>query len=319
MSINNTVSKVRLQVHWFDQWTNELDSALQLLPEMAMCPHALYRDLANTDQFARKRYALVTHGDEPVSVVIVRLNGIRWEPVTTWIVPGALFPVRTGYLIDVLCQLNVPLFIAWWRQDVPPPQHPRFQQMHSVVTRRLACQEDYEAYWKQTGKLVEVRKARRKCEHLKVTINAPGAAAWTIENWGRRWAQSEVRELIDTRDRLRVARYWEPRGHQFTISLMDEDRFVASGTVFVHGNDVVGQANYRDPVYEKLGVGTRMIDAVQSWAAQAGFENHDFGGGLDYKNKWAPEAGERWDFILEPPRGLLRTFSASIWRQLRKP
>jgi hypothetical protein len=59
-----------------------------------------------------------------------------------------------------------------------------------------------------------------------------------------------------------------------------------------------------------------MFDAIQSWATQAGFENHDFGGGHDYKKYWAPEAGERWDFILDPPQGLLRTLASSVRRQV---
>jgi hypothetical protein len=307
----------RLRVRWFDRWHDDLDAALQQLPEMETCPHELYREILQTSGPVPKRTALVTHQDSPVAVVGVRRDGARWTPVTSWIVPGVLFPVRPGYLVPVLTQMDVPLFIAWWRQQSEPPANPRFTQMNRVATRRLSLTGDYEAHWKATGLIKDIRVGRRKCAHLAVVVNAPGAIEWTIENWGRKWAAGHgTDEVPEMRDRLVVARYWVPRGRQFIVSLMEGERFAASAAVFVHDRHIIGQANYRDPAYDKLSIGARLFDAIHEWGGRAGFEKHDFGGGHDYKARWAPEEGARWDFVIEPVRSGVRERARAAWQRL---
>jgi CelD/BcsL family acetyltransferase involved in cellulose biosynthesis len=68
----------------------------------------------------------------------------------------------------------------------------------------------------------------------------------------------------------------------------------------VHHNDLVAGVIYREPEYDWYGVGVRLIDLVFSFAAEKGFETMDLGGGHDYKQKWAPQEGERWQFNVCP-------------------
>jgi CelD/BcsL family acetyltransferase involved in cellulose biosynthesis len=146
---------------------------------------------------------------------------------------------------------------------------------------------------------------------MAVQVNRPDAAEWTIRNWGQKWAGDEDGEISDTGDRLLMARFWEPRGRHATVTLMLDDRFVASAAVFVHGNDIVGLANYREPEFDKLQTGTRLLDAVHHWATDAGYDKHDFGGGHDYKKRWAPEDGSRWQFTVDGHRKGLRALAKS--------
>lgn len=311
------VTRRRLRVDWFDRWHGDLDAALAMLPEMPMCPHELYRDLVTNPGPVEKRTALVTSGSEPVAIVGVRCDGQRWTPVTTWIVPGSLFPVREGMLVPALTALDVPLFVSWWRQSSAPPENDRFTRLECVETRRLSVQGDYEAFWKESSLWRKVAAARRKCSSLSVAVNEPGAAEWTLVNWGRKWAPEGFDEVPDVRDRLVVARYWEQRGRHFAISLLDGDKPAGAAVVFVHDDHVIGLAYYRDPEYEKLSIGTRLLDAVHQWAASAGYAAVDMGGGDRYKERWAPVDGRRWQFVVAPRRSLVSRARAAAWRRLR--
>jgi len=296
----------RFRVHWFDEWHDDLDAALGHLPEMDTCPTPLYKELILTLSTAEKRTALVTRGGDPVAVVGLRKSDGHWVPVTSWIVPGVVFPVIEDQLIPVLIALQEPVVVAWWRQREPPPPHNRLEILDTASTRRLTCTGDYEAYWRKTKLLKEIRRARRRCHHLTVEVNRPGAAEWTILEWGRAWAPPGAELLPDTGDRVVVARYWEPRGRHFTVSLVDGDRIAASGVVFAHGSHIVGMANCRDSTFDHLGVGNRLLDAVHQWALESGFEKQDFGGGHDYKKRWAPEEGLRYQFTAATRLGLLK-------------
>ncbi|HEX7081826.1 MAG TPA: GNAT family N-acetyltransferase [Gammaproteobacteria bacterium] len=308
----------RLRIDWFDRWHPDLDAALATLPEMPMCPHELYRDLVTNRGPVEKRAALVTSGGDPVAVVGVRRDGQRWTPVTTWIVPGSLFPVRDGMLVPVLTAFDVPLFVVWWRQSEAPPESDRFTRLEGVETRRLSVQGNYEAFWKETRLWRRIADARRKCQSLTVAVNVPGAAEWTLMNWGRKWAPEGFDEVPDMRDRLVVARYWEPRGRHFALSLLDGDKPAGAAVMFVHGDHVIGLAYHREPAYEKYSIGTRLIDAVHQWAASEGYEAVDVGGGDRYKEQWAPVGGMRWQFVVAPKRSLVSRARSAAWRRLRK-
>jgi hypothetical protein len=306
----------RLKVRWFQEWHADLDAALAALPSMETCPHDLYRELMLTRGPVEKRIGLILQRDEPIAVVGLRRDGTHWAPVTNWVVPGALFPVADGRVVDALTHVGLPLFVAWWRHPGPPPESSQFEGLESIPTRKLTCTGDFEDYWRSSGLLRDIRRARKKCERLAVVVNAPGAADWTLTNWGRRWAPSGQAEVPDTCDRRAVARYWEPRGRQYTISLLDGDTFAASAVVFAHGREIVGQANYREPAYDKLGVGARILDATHQWAVGEGIEKHDFGGGHDYKSNWAPHDGERWQFRVPGQRSAWDAVGA-LWNRAR--
>jgi CelD/BcsL family acetyltransferase involved in cellulose biosynthesis len=69
----------------------------------------------------------------------------------------------------------------------------------------------------------------------------------------------------------------------------------------VHGRDLVSGVVYRNPAYEKHSVGTRIWDLSFEWAAKNNYEKLDMGGGFDYKQRWAPQEGERIKFRVCPP------------------
>jgi len=292
----------RLRANWFAHWHPDLDAALGLLPATSLCPHDLYRELCTARGPLRKRIAMVTERDLPVAVIGLRRDPKRWAPVTTWMIPGAVFPVEDRDLVRALVALgpmDAPLYVGWWRRGTPPPASYRLN-VEAVPTFRLDCTGDYEAYWCQSGLMSDVKRARKRCARLSLEFNRPGAAEWTIKNWGRKWAQDGTKELAETGDKLIVARYWEARGRHITASLLDGDKLIASDTSLVHQGDVVGLTHYREPGYEKLGAGNRLLDAVTQWAAAGGLRKHDFGGGFAYKSRWAPEDGVRWHFTLNP-------------------
>jgi hypothetical protein len=219
-------------------------------------------------------------------------------------------------VVDALQALELPIFVAWWRQAMPPPDDPRLEALTRVSTRKLTCSSDFEEYWRQSGLLRHVRRARNRCKHLKFVVNAPGASEWTLSNWGRRWAQPGG-ELSDVQDRFVALRYWEPRNRQFTLALADDETIVAGASVFVHDRELVGQANYRNPDYDRLDVWTRLLDCVHCWACEQGFEKQDFGGGHEYKTKWAPEDGARWQFTIHPTPSHLQSFKMGLKRIVR--
>lgn len=305
----------RLHTDWFEAWHPDLDAAISALPSMEMCPPDLYRQLAVNRGAGAKRTALVTDRGAPVAVIALRREADHWTPVTTWIVPGVDVPVRDGCLLDALVALEVPVRLAWWRRDSAPPASHLLEDLQGVATHQLTCVGDFEAFWKESGQWRHVQKARKKCSGLTVAVNRPGAAEWTIRSWSRRWAKPDALELPTTDDHLLVARYWEPHGRHVTISLLDGDRIAASDTVLAHGTDIVGLINYRDPAYDELGIGTRMLDATQQWAVAAHYRTHDFGGGFDYKRRWAPPAGMRWTFMVRPHP--LANVAKAVWNRVR--
>ncbi len=97
-----------LRVKWFDSWHPVLDEALASLPETSACPHELYRQLVQNPGSMRKRTALITERGQPAAVVGLRQRGRHsWEPVTQWIIPGAIFPAKPGYWIPALEALGI--------------------------------------------------------------------------------------------------------------------------------------------------------------------------------------------------------------------
>jgi hypothetical protein len=289
-----------LRVDWFEQWHDDLADALREMPEMLTCPHELYRQLIEVPGPLPKRVALVSDRSVPVAVIALRRETNYWLPVTTWVAPGSVVPHCAGYLVPAFAALRTPVRVAWWRQDQPPPVSACAQMTARIPTHKLPCQSDFEAYWKESGQLKNILRARRKCDALRVVVNYPGANEWAITGWGRKWAPPGLPEATDMRDKLTAVRYWEPRQRVISVSLLDGERIAASGNVFVHGREIVGLTNFRDPEYDALGVGHRLFDAIQWCGREQGFEKLDFGGALEYKGRYAPEDGARWQLTFAP-------------------
>jgi hypothetical protein len=294
-----------LRTKLYNEWSPELDEALAALPEAELLSHELFRDLMSMSDPERRRILLVTERDRPVAVAGLRNRWGRWEPVTQWIIPGVLFPALEGYLDRVLPALGLEVYVAWWRWDGPPLQTRWIRELRSEPTYGACCREDYEAFWGKSSLLRNVRNIRNRCERFEIKVDLPGATEWTISSWGAKWCPEGHSERPDLAERLLAASYLEERGLCHTLSIHDQERMLAAMTFVIHQNDAVALYNYRDPMYDKQGVMTRLMDFGFSWARDMGLDSVDIGGSFDYKNKWAPPLGAKCTFTVLPTNLLL--------------
>lgn len=291
----------RLRVRWYDQWHPLLDEALASLPEMQSCPHELFRLLIQNPTLVRKRVGLVTEQGTSVAIVGLRQKGKHsWEPVTQWIIPGAIFPAKPGYLIPALETVGSEVWVAWWRMGEAPSPSRFIRYIESTPTYRADLSSDYERYWRRTSHYKTVVQNRNRCRKFTFAVNLPGSAEWTINNWEAKWRTNPAVADPALSDRIVAAKYLESQGRYFTLSLLDQGVPIGGATLTVHGKDLVAGVIHRDPKYDWYGVGVRLIDLSFSFAAESGFERLDLGGGHEYKKYWAPQEGERWWFNICP-------------------
>jgi GNAT superfamily N-acetyltransferase len=295
-----TVVSSGLKKRHFDEWHPELDEALRGLPEADVLPHELFRQLMETSDRRVRRLILILDRGDPVAVAGLRNRWGSWEPVTHWILPGVLFPIREGYLSCVLPALGVRLRLAWWRFEGPPPPMRGMRYVESEPTYAMKLSEDFEKYWRQTSVFDNVRNIRNRCRGFRLEINADGSAEWTIRHWEAKWRPEKAPERPDLAERLLAAEYLQRRGRYYTLSMYDRDRIIAGLAFIVHCNWAVAHTNYRDPAYDRHGVMTRLMDLSFSWARDMGFDGIDLGGSYEYKRKWAPLSGQKWTFIVSP-------------------
>ena len=307
-----------LKVAWFDAWHPVLDEALDGLPEGEVCPRDLYRLLLQSAGLAPKRTALVTEHDEPVAVVGLRQKERRtWELVTQWATPGFIFPALPHYHLPALEALGIDVWVAWWRMQSPPPHSTQIRSMTTTQTYRLPLTGDYEHYWRENGYFKTVRRVRNRCRDLRLEINAPGAAEWTIRSWEAKWRGDCP--IVDSSlpERLLVAEYLEKQGRHFTLTLADQGVRAGGATIMADGKNLVAGVSYRAPHYEHHGVGDRLIDLCFSFGAEHGFEVFDIGGGHEYKKHWARQDGEHYLFDICPEH-VFRAKQATHWlREVR--
>ena len=286
----------RLNRIGFDRWNSTLDDALTVLPEDDDYPHGLIKLLAQHRCGRRKKIWLLSQDGRPVALApLLASSASSWQPVTQYIVPGIIIPVVAGRLFDALEALDLNLRIALWRTTCGLPRGPRIRDVDTTATHRIDCAQDFEAYWKSTDMWRQLRSARNKTQNLTLKENAPGAAEWIISNWARKWGVPDD----DTQDRLIAARFLEERGRHFSLTLCDGDRPVAGQTCLSHRGEMVGQCIYREDDHGR--VGNRLVHLTFCWAKEKGFSTIDIGGGHDYKRKFAPQSGERYEFTMAPP------------------
>jgi hypothetical protein len=289
-----------LRTKFFDDWQPELDEALQCLPETDIFPHELFRMLMKMSDPDKRKIILVTEQGEPVALAGLRNRWDFWEPVTRWMVPGVLFPIKDGYMARVLPSLGLEIRIAWWRWGVPPQQTRWMRNVVSEPTYSMRCTEAIEEHWHETGHLRNVLTSRKRCSDFEFKVDMPSAAEWTIRNWGEKWCPSYMAEMPDLSERLMVAQYLEKIGRHHTFNLLDIDKPVAGLTFIVHNNCLVSHHTYRDPNYDWHRVLIRLWDLTFSWAKEMKFDEIDMGGSFDHKKKWAQIAGEKWKFDICP-------------------
>lgn len=286
----------------FEQISAEVDLALTSLQTPAAWPLDLYRLLFELAPRDRRALFVCLDNDEPVGVLaLAQDDRATWEPVTQWILPGWIGPMTPERTLQIASAVPVRTRFAWWRMpSAPPPPGGRVRSVGVQPTCAMAMSADFEAYWKHTGQLRSIRKARTRCSGLTFGINLPGAARWAITRADELWRTDSRRPTPQMAGRIAAAEYLEPRGQHFTLTLQDGDRWVAGDTYVVDGNDLVAQCTWRDRAYDHHGVGVRLLDLGLHWARQRKFGSVDLGGGYDYKRKWAPECGTKATVLVSP-------------------
>ncbi len=315
-----------LIVKWFDEWHPSLDEALRTLPEKDNCPHELYRRLAQNPGPLRKRSALVSDGGTPVAVAVLRQRSrMLWEPVTQWITPGIVFPVRrSDDLMPVLEALGIEMDVGWWRMDIPPPESRLMRDRQEAAVHRIRGAEDIEGYWKKTGYWKTIRNKRNLCRDFKLTINAPGSIEWVVKNWEKKWRTGETEDPTLS-DRMLAVPYLQDLGRHFTFRLEDDGVPLSGLTTMVHDTTLIAQTSYRDSSYNRFGVGIRLDDYFFMFGKEKGYEFIEIGAGHEYKDKWAPQEGTRYSFRICPEHihrakqvvGLARDAKQKVTRWLR--
>ncbi len=72
-------------------------------------------------------------------------------------------------------------------------------------------------------------------------------------------------------------------------------------TYIVHDHELVWMYTYREPEYDRFGLGYRLLDFSVDWATQAGYRKIDLGGGHEhFKSKWGPKDGAKWEIRICP-------------------
>ena len=310
----------RVELHSFNTWCRTLDEAVKFLPEDSDWPHELYILLVEQVPLRKKRIVMWTEGDTPIGVVAFVQNVVgNWEPVTQWIVPGLIGPVASTPLGDLLVRLPFRTHIAWWRMDDSIPQGGNVREVKETPTYGMSCSTDFEAFWKQTGLLRTVRKARNRCEKLTIAINAPGAIDWVIERSENHWRVVEGQPLSwQLPLKIMVAKYLEAQGKHITLTLQDGTKFVSGEAILVHRREMVAVHAFRDRDYDDMAVGTRSLELAFQWARDNGLVGVDIGGGYDhYKKRWAPMGGSKAKLLISPTipyaKFCVCTAMSSVW------
>jgi hypothetical protein len=285
-----------LTVRWFDRWSAALDNALADLPESSECSHEMLVALMGHPSRARKCAALVTKRERPVAIIGLRNTGLgRWDIIGG----GGVFPrflahAVDGYFFPALSALGLNIHVTTQAQR-PPDEWVRRLVAHPVF--RIDLTSDFEAYWKESGQLRTVQMARKRTRDFAVELDGPGASEWTIRGWAGAWGG---RETASADDLVIAADHYSRAGRFHTIRLLDGREPVAGHTWFVDGDALLLITTFTKPEYRQHQAGTRNLDAVFAWAAQAGFSQIDLGVGHEYKRRWAPESGTRWSFDVRP-------------------
>jgi hypothetical protein len=290
-----------LRIKIYEDWQPELDEVLEYLPEADILPHELFRLLMKLPNPGRKQIILVTERGEPVALAGVRNRWGFWEPVTQWIVPGVLFPVKEGRLSRVLPALGLHLYVGWWRWPGPPPMTKWTGRVESHPAYGMSCSEDFEVHWRKSSLLKNIRTTGNRCRGFELKVNKANSTEWIIRNWDQKWRGAQgIGQGPDVTEKLLTAEYLQKKGLYYSLLLLDRDEPVAGGTYLIHRNEVVAHCSYRNPKYDWHGGMNRLLEMQFFWARDMGFDGIDLGGTFDYKKRWAPERGQYMIFTVCP-------------------
>ena len=297
---SSAAAPVKLTV--FQSWCPALDEAAANLPEDSDWPRELYTALAKNVPERAGRFVMWTERDVPVGVAafVRRPQGI-WEPVTHWILPGLVglaVPSRIG---ELFAQLPFCTRVAWWRMVEPVPSGGHVRHAATQSTYGMSCSANFEAYWKQTGQLRAVKKARDRCRDFAVSYNEPGIGKWVLQQAGKHWLGGDRADSSHLANRALTAGYLEALGKLLTIALRDGQTLVAAEACIIHRQDLVLWTTFRDRSYDYHGLGNRLMELAYHRARDHGLAGIDIGGGfMEYKRRWAPQAGTKARLLISP-------------------
>lgn len=292
-----------VRIVWKESWDGDLDAALDALPALEGCSHEHYRALMG-ETGVPKRHAIALEGEIPSALISLRRRKMFWEPVASQCLPGVIAPARDRpALARALNALGCEVRMSYGLG--PEAYELGARLVYPYQVHEIDLTSDYEAHWREhkQWQLRAVKKARTKCADMAIRADADGDLGWILENWRQMWADDPQQEVLATADRLALwtALRDAPRENwcAHTIVLAHEGAPVAGMVLLARGDTVTFQCSAREEAYEKLGVGTRVMDAAIEWAAANGFARFELGSG-EYKHRWAPANGVRHGAVCRP-------------------
>lgn len=275
-----------------------LDQALNELPAPPSCTRDQYRTLVQPSGHP-KIHALLLEGDAPRTLVSVRKRADLWEPVAYQALPGFIAPATAPEYIGLAMNaLGVHVQVTGIG---PEANEMGARHIWEYEASQVLLQEDFDAYLKNKSsrQFRSIKRARKKCEDMEVRVDGEGDLDWIVSKWTETWANNAAEERVAAPDRLR---FWKslPRNPESADKLtihsitLIKDGVRAAGIAHSRlGGSLMFQCTAREPEYDTLGVGVRVMDASIQWAAGAGYEMLDLGGGGSYKQDWAMASTHR--------------------------
>jgi hypothetical protein len=298
-ALETRVKRRGLKVRWFEEWTAELNAALNALPPVRGWPHDLYRQLTKPTD-ALKRHALVQVKNEPVALLSLRRCASHWEPVAYQSIPAAIAPARdhavlARALASTGVEVRVPAGLGAEVAELRPSDHWGYDCF------QIDLCGDYEKYWRERKRQKRLRRCLRDSAHMVRRVDGAGDLEWIVEQWRAQWQNDPGQEVVAAADRLN---FWTAlTGRRdtplqvHTLMLLDGSRRAAGLILLSNGELALTQCSARDPAYSDSGTATNLF-AVE-WAKQQGLHRLDLGSGA-YKRDWGPVGARRYGAVFRP-------------------
>lgn len=287
-----------LSVRWHASWGPPLDEALAQLPPMANCSHELFRGIAANPSTSPKRHAVVLRGSSPAAVISLRRRQNFWELVTESCVPLCMFPVAPSENPgDIIRALGVEIRLGGVEAD-PMPLGPWL--VTPYVTYQADLRGDFEKHWRSAGRMTQVRKVRKQTEKYAIRVDHPGDVEWHVATSRQMWQTDPQQLYLAADDQMHAWPQLREMGRLHSVVLVEGTDPVASNIMYVDGKRLLGLTLARDKSRVADYIGSRLFDVSFHWGAEAGYDEYDLGGWLDYKRWWAPAGKTKYQVVFRP-------------------
>jgi hypothetical protein len=299
------LSRGGVAIQWKRTWDAELDAALEQLPPPLGCTRDQYRVLTQPTGVP-KRHALAREGEAVVALISLRRRKMFWEPVACQCLPGFIAPAVNGAALGrALASLGVEVRVSSGLDAIDPALKPR--RTHQYDVHQIDLTGDYAAHWKKRNQkhLWAVRRARQRCENATHRVDGEGDLEWIVDQWRQNWEDDPELEAVAAIDRQR---FWRALADSapadggwrvHTLQLLSDGQRAAGTVLLSRGDFISFQCTARDPAFETLSAGTRILDLAIEWSAQNGFKCFDLGSG-DYKKRWGKVGTVRYGAVFRP-------------------